>query len=41
MLPPITSRADLGMVPSEISGCLNPIFYNSAKDAVFNALGVE
>ena len=38
---PITSAADLGTVPSELIGCFNLIFYNSAEDAIFKALGVE
>lgn len=38
---PITSAADLGSVPSELIGCFNLIFYQSAEDAVFKALGVE
>ena len=38
---PITSASDLGSVPSELIGCFNLIFYNSAEDAVFKALGVE
>ena len=37
----ITSAADLGTVPSELIGCFNLIFYQSAEDAVFKALGVE
>ena len=37
----ITSAADLTTVPSELIGCFNLIFYNSAEDAVFKALGVE
>ena len=41
VLLPITSAADLGTVPSELIGCFNLIFYNSAEDAVFKALGVE
>lgn len=40
-LLPITSAADLGSVPSELIGCFNLIFYQSAEDAVFKALGVE
>lgn len=38
---PITSAVDLGTVPSELIGCFNIIFYQSAEDAVFKALGVE
>ena len=41
VLLPITSAADLGAVPAELIGCFNLIFYNSAEDAVFKALGVE
>ena len=41
ILLPITSAADIGSVPSELIGCFNLIFYNSAEDAVFKALGVE
>ena len=41
VLLPITSAADLGAVPSELIGCFNLIFYQSAEDAVFKALGVE
>jgi len=40
-LLPITSAADLGTVPPELVGCFNLIFYQSAEDAVFKALGVE
>ncbi|GIO67467.1 ATP-dependent Lon protease [Paenibacillus cookii] len=41
VLIPITSAVDLGSVPSELIGCFNIIFYQSAEDAVFKALGVE
>ena len=41
VLLPITSAVDLGTVPAELIGCFNLIFYNSAEDAVFKALGVE
>ena len=41
VLLPITSAADLGTVPPELIGCFNLIFYNSAEDTVFKALGVE
>jgi len=41
VLLPITSAADLGTVPADLIGCFNLIFYNSAEDAVFKALGVE
>ena len=41
VLLPITSAADLGSVPAELVGCFNLIFYQSAEDAVYKALGVE
>ena len=41
VLLPITSAADLGTVPADLIGSFNLIFYNSAEDAVFKALGVE
>lgn len=41
VLLPITSAADLGAVPAELVGCFSLIFYQSAEDAVFKALGVE
>lgn len=41
VLLPITSAADLGTVPSDLIGSFNIIFYSSAEDAVFKALGVE
>ena len=41
VLLPITSAADLGTVPPELVGSFNLIFYNSAEDAVYKALGVE
>ena len=41
VLLPITSAADLGTVPAELVGSFNLIFYSSAEDAVFKALGVE
>ena len=41
VLLPITSAADLGTVPPELIGSFNLIFYSSAVDAVFKALGVE
>ena len=41
VLLPITSADDLGTVPSELIGCFNLIFYQSAEDAVYKALGVE
>lgn len=41
VLLPLTSAADLGTVPPELVGAFNLIFYSSAEDAVFKALGVE
>ena len=41
ILLPITSAGDLGSVPAELMGSFNIIFYYSAEDAVFKALGVE
>lgn len=41
VLIPITSAVDLGTVPSDLIGHFNIIFYQSAEDAVFKALGVE
>ena len=41
VLLPISSAADLGSVPPELVGSFNLIFYSSAEDAVFKALGVE
>ena len=41
VLLPITSATDLATVPAELMGCFNIIFYQSAEDAVFKALGVE
>lgn len=41
VLLPITSAADLTTVPADLIGSFNLIFYNSAEDAVFKALGVE
>ena len=37
----ITSAAELGTVPADLIGSFNLIFYSSAEDAVFKALGVE
>ena len=31
----------MGTVPPELMGAFNIIFYSSAEDAVFKALGVE
>lgn len=41
VLLPITSAAELGTIPADLIGSFNLIFYNSAEDAVFKALGVE
>lgn len=41
VLLPITSAADLSVVPPELMGNFSIIFYQSAEDAVFKALGVE
>lgn len=41
ILLPITSAADLATVPPELMSSFNIIFYSSAEDAVFKALGVE
>ena len=41
VLLPITSAADLSTVPAELIGCFNLIFYQSAEDAIYKALGVE
>lgn len=41
VLLPITSAGDLGTVPAELVGSFNLIFYSSAEDAVFKAMGIE
>lgn len=41
VLLPILSAADLGTVPPELMGSFIIIFYSSAEDAVYKALGVE
>ena len=41
VLLPILSAVDLGTVPPELMGSFNIMFYSSAEDAVFKALGVE
>ena len=41
ILLPITSAADLGSVPPDLMGAFSIIFYASAQEAVFKALGVE
>ena len=38
---PITSAADLGTVPPDLMGAFSIIFYTTAQEAVFKALGVE
>lgn len=41
VLLPQTSAVDLGTVPPDLMSSFNLIFYKSAEDAVFKALGVE
>ncbi|WP_300712787.1 protease Lon-related BREX system protein BrxL [uncultured Acetatifactor sp.] len=41
VLLPMTSAVDLATVPADLISSFNLIFYNSAEDAVFKALGVE
>lgn len=41
VLLPMTSAAELGTVPADLIGSFNLIFYSSAEDAVYKALGVE
>jgi len=41
ILLPMTSAVDLPSVPSELISCFNILFYQSAEDAVFKALGAE
>ena len=41
ILLPMSSAVDIGTVPSDLIGGFNLIFYNSAEDAVYKALGVE
>lgn len=41
VLLPITSAPDIGSVTADLIGSFNLIFYKSAEDAVFKALGVE
>ena len=41
ILLPITSAADLGSVPPDLMGAFSIIFYTTAQEAVFKALGVE
>lgn len=41
ILLPMTSAPDLAIVPADLIGSFNIIFYSSVEDAVFKALGVE
>lgn len=41
VLLPITSAVDLGTVPPDLMGAFSIIFYTTAQEAVFKALGVE
>jgi ATP-dependent Lon protease len=41
VLLPITSAAELGSVPSDLVGAFSLIFYSTAQEAVFKALGVD
>ena len=41
VLLPATSVADLGTVPADLIGAFSLVFYTSAQEAVFKALGVE
>ncbi len=41
VLLPIASAADLGTVPPDLMGAFSIIFYTTAQEAVFKALGVE
>ncbi|OLA02536.1 MAG: hypothetical protein BHW11_04470 [Clostridium sp. CAG:62_40_43] len=41
VLIPITSAADFGMVPADILNAVQPLFYSTAEEAVFRALGVD
>lgn len=41
VLLPQTSAVDLGTVPAELISSFSLVFYQSAEDAVFKALGVE
>ena len=41
VLLPITSAAELGQVPSDLVGAFSLIFYATAQEAVFKALGVD
>ncbi len=41
VLIPIASASDLAKVPPDLISCFSLLFYSSAEDAVFKALGVE
>lgn len=41
VLLPITSAADLGTVPADLLGAVQPLFYSTVEEAVFRALGVD
>ena len=41
VLLPITSAAEIGIVPAELMGAFSLIFYSTPQEAVFKALGVE
>lgn len=41
VLIPITSAAELGVVPSDLIGAFSLIFYSTPQEAVFKALGVD
>jgi ATP-dependent Lon protease len=41
VLLPIASAAELGQVPSDLVGAFSLIFYTTAQEAVFKALGVD
>ena len=41
VLLPITSAADLGTVPADLLGAVQPLFYSTAEEAVFRSLGVD
>lgn len=41
VLIPITSAVDFATVPGDLLGKVDPVFYQTAQEAVFKALGVE
>lgn len=41
VLLPMTFASDIADIPLDLIGSFNIIFYSSAEDAVFKALGVE